>query len=179
AGKDMTDALRGISGVAAMTGSSYSDIGNIFTTVAGNGRLMGNDLLRLGARGVNAAATLGKAMGKTEEEIRKMVSQGKISFEDFAKIMNDAFGEHATKANETYAGSLSNLRSAFGRIGAAVYTPRFEQLRDIFNSLTPKVDELAKAIDPLISAFRSEEHTSELQSRFDLVCRLLLEKKNI
>src|SRR5699024_11878512 len=27
-------------------------------------------------------------------------------------------------------------------------------------------------------ANRSEEHTSELQSRFDLVCRLLLEKKN-
>src|SRR5690349_23151539 len=26
-------------------------------------------------------------------------------------------------------------------------------------------------------AFRSEEHTSELQSRRDLVCRLLLEKK--
>src|SRR5437868_9316335 len=28
------------------------------------------------------------------------------------------------------------------------------------------------------AAPRSEEHTSELQSRFDLVCRLLLEKKN-
>src|SRR5690606_41485771 len=28
-------------------------------------------------------------------------------------------------------------------------------------------------------AFRSEEHTSELQSRENLVCRLLLEKKNI
>src|SRR5437868_12320655 len=27
------------------------------------------------------------------------------------------------------------------------------------------------------TAGRSEEHTSELQSRFDLVCRLLLEKK--
>src|SRR5699024_11573142 len=39
--------------------------------------------------------------------------------------------------------------------------------------------------DPLIflhppeAGCRSEEHTSELQSRFDLVCRLLLEKKNI
>src|SRR5699024_12494405 len=32
----------------------------------------------------------------------------------------------------------------------------------------------SKAICPLV---RSEEHTSELQSRFDLVCRLLLEKK--
>src|SRR5207249_1333880 len=30
---------------------------------------------------------------------------------------------------------------------------------------------------PPASVFRSEEHTSELQSRFDLVCRLLLEKK--
>src|SRR5437868_8780677 len=30
---------------------------------------------------------------------------------------------------------------------------------------------------PRASAARSEEHTSELQSRFDLVCRLLLEKK--
>src|SRR6266513_3209101 len=31
---------------------------------------------------------------------------------------------------------------------------------------------------PEARAMRSEEHTSELQSRFDLVCRLLLEKKN-
>src|SRR5438105_6193900 len=28
-----------------------------------------------------------------------------------------------------------------------------------------------------VIAYRSEEHTSELQSRVDLVCRLLLEKK--
>src|SRR5699024_11387266 len=31
----------------------------------------------------------------------------------------------------------------------------------------------------LIIQFRSEEHTSELQSRFDLVCRLLLENNTI
>src|SRR5207249_10304100 len=31
--------------------------------------------------------------------------------------------------------------------------------------------------DGTASELRSEEHTSELQSRFDLVCRLLLEKK--
>src|SRR2546429_3933084 len=30
---------------------------------------------------------------------------------------------------------------------------------------------------PWYSVFRSEEHTSELQSRLHLVCRLLLEKK--
>src|SRR2546422_5743958 len=37
------------------------------------------------------------------------------------------------------------------------------------------------ALDPITSAVinRSEEHTSELQSRLHLVCRLLLEKKKI
>src|SRR5699024_11874036 len=32
-------------------------------------------------------------------------------------------------------------------------------------------------VNTTIKKDRSEEHTSELQSRFDLVCRLLLEKK--
>src|SRR2546428_2093002 len=34
-----------------------------------------------------------------------------------------------------------------------------------------------RPVAPPASATRSEEHTSELQSRSDLVCRLLLEKK--
>src|SRR5438874_12326177 len=36
---------------------------------------------------------------------------------------------------------------------------------------------LAEASRELVQVKRSEEHTSELQSRRDLVCRLLLEKK--
>src|SRR5207247_9719139 len=36
---------------------------------------------------------------------------------------------------------------------------------------------LVQADDPRRIQARSEEHTSELQSRVDLVCRLLLEKK--
>src|SRR2546421_5956928 len=37
----------------------------------------------------------------------------------------------------------------------------------------------SSATRPGTATPRSEEHTSELQSRSDLVCRLLLEKKNI
>src|SRR5260370_32446537 len=36
---------------------------------------------------------------------------------------------------------------------------------------------LAKYLPPLFARDRSEEHTSELQSHLNLVCRLLLEKK--
>src|SRR5438067_7340870 len=41
----------------------------------------------------------------------------------------------------------------------------------------PHAGEVAQAQVHRVVHVRSEEHTSELQSRFDLVCRLLLEKK--
>src|SRR5437588_3306705 len=43
--------------------------------------------------------------------------------------------------------------------------------------VTPSPFPLYGAVLTLRSAVRSEEHTSELQSHSDLVCRLLLEKK--
>src|SRR5699024_12104615 len=44
---------------------------------------------------------------------------------------------------------------------------------------TEKVIEAISIAKEKDETLRSEEHTSELQSRFDLVCRLLLEKKKI
>src|SRR3712207_8821853 len=41
-----------------------------------------------------------------------------------------------------------------------------------------RAGDVAAAVDPVNGHRRSEEHTSELQSRQYLVCRLLLEKKN-
>src|SRR5207249_8644023 len=52
-------------------------------------------------------------------------------------------------------------------------------LRTIGQLVETGEDRLAAALgEGSARAGRSEEHTSELQSRFDLVCRLLLEKKN-
>src|SRR5438132_6583819 len=49
-----------------------------------------------------------------------------------------------------------------------------ERLREIFDELRPNVIVEDNVVDDHV---RSEEHTSELQSHSDLVCRLLLEKK--
>src|SRR5438132_9780849 len=43
---------------------------------------------------------------------------------------------------------------------------------------SPEAGPLGSAVDGRLGERRSEEHTSELQSHSDLVCRLLLEKKN-
>src|SRR5690242_20928994 len=47
--------------------------------------------------------------------------------------------------------------------------------------IASKASETPKLLDspnPMMQMARSEEHTSELQSHVNLVCRLLLEKKN-
>lgn len=154
AGDQMFTALRGIAGVAAMTNSSYEDIGRIFTQVAGQGRLMGDQLLQLSGRGMNAAATLAEEFGLTEAAVRDMVSKGQISFDMFSQAMDSAFGEHAKKANDTMTGALSNVKSALGRIGALFYSPLIEQngaLVQLFNALRVKTNELKDTLAPTIS----------------------------
>src|SRR2546427_12750633 len=49
---------------------------------------------------------------------------------------------------------------------------------NVARELDDRVLEAASGTDEGNSPFRSEEHTSELQSQSNLVCRLLLEKKN-
>src|SRR5699024_11407025 len=48
----------------------------------------------------------------------------------------------------------------------------------VAGALVPEVGKIIRMASMPLLIIRSEEHTSELQSRFDLVCRLLLEKKN-
>src|SRR5438067_10308266 len=55
------------------------------------------------------------------------------------------------------------------------YTTLFRS--DMALNLLRHLIERPGQIAELVGSVRSEEHTSELQSRFDLVCRLLLEKK--
>lgn len=152
AGDDMFKSLRAVAGVAAMTNSEYSDIGRIFTQVAGQGRLMGDQLLQLSGRGMNAAATLAEYLGTDEAAVRDMVSAGAIDFQTFADAMDDAFGEHAKKANETFNGAMSNIKSALGRIGALFVAPLIKQngpLVTLFNNIRVKVNEIKDAVVPL------------------------------
>ena len=154
-GDDMKHALLGISGVAAMTNSTYEDIGHIYTTVAGNGRLMGEQLLQLSGRGINAAATLAKALNVTEAEVREMVGKSEISFQMFSDAMFEAFGEHAKSANETFTGALSNTKAALSRLGADVAAQGFNSIRDILNDLIPKLKEFKKKMKPVEDAIIS------------------------
>ena len=156
AGDAMKAALRGISGVAAMANVTYEEISPIFTTVAGQGKLMTMQLRQLEARGLNVAATLGEQLGYSEAQIREMVTEGQINFEMFSKAMDDAFGEHAKDANKTFTGVIANIRAAFARIGADFITPIVTQESPIvlmLQKVRERVVEIKEYLQPLVKVW--------------------------
>ncbi len=64
--------------------------------------------------------------------------------------------------------------------GALVFVGSFVAFTLVCNRLFgfPLVGAVLTSLPSVLFVLRSEEHTSELQSRRNLVCRLLLEKKN-
>lgn len=158
-GDEMKTALRGIAGVAAMTGSSYDDIANVYTSIAGSNRLYATNLYQLSTRGLNATAVLAKHLNKTEAQIKDMTSKGAIDFKTFAEAMDEAYGEHAKKANDTVSGVLANIRAAFSKIGANFIQPIIANkgaLVDFLETFRQKVNGVRDATKPLADAISGE-----------------------
>src|SRR5688572_16042597 len=80
------------------------------------------------------------------------------------------------------------LSTTSGYTGGKVRNPTYEQVSAggtghteaveiVFDPAVVSYDQLLEHFWRNVDPFRSEEHTSELQSQSNLVCRLLLEKK--
>lgn len=123
AGDEMKAALRGISGLAAMTGQSYSEIADIMGNIAGRGKLSAQEINRFAVRGININAELQKAFHATSDEVQDMVRKGEVDFRTFAAIMDETFGEHATAANKTFNGVVANIKASLSRMGEAFVHP--------------------------------------------------------
>src|SRR2546430_13430502 len=96
-----------------------------------------------------------------------------------AKGLTLAVAETLTRIRATYLSALEEEQ--FARLPGAVYARGYLRTYALALGLDP--DDLMEAYpgafsrshEPIFT--RSEEHTSELQSQSNLVCRLLLEKK--
>jgi len=156
-GQEMESTLLGIAGAAAMTGASFDEIAYVYSGSAAAGKVTNQDLLQFSTRGLNATAALATQMGISQEAVQEMATNGELSFKQFSQAMSAAYGPSAKKANETYAGSLENLKSAFSRIAAVFFTPHLVHMRDLFNAITPVVKKFKEAITPLIDTFSAME----------------------
>src|SRR5207249_9868980 len=92
----------------------------------------------------------------------------------------------AAKAQPQMHPAVAGAQALFAAVGARRHGTNLIEMRATIHWRFPVLSIFywsargrysSDATTVALSRRRSEEHTSELQSRFDLVCRLLLEKK--
>ena len=151
-GQELETVLKRVADSAAISGSSLSDMGSIWAKAAAKGKLDGEIVAQLLERQIPIYDILAEKMGVQSAEIAKMVSKGKVSFQDFSDAMNDKLAGSALKTGETVRGAFDNLKAAMGRLGAEALKPGFTQLPAVLTAATTAVDNLT----PSVKAFAQQ-----------------------
>lgn len=175
----LANKLKAVSGVAAVTSTEYSRVGRIFAQVAGQGRMMGDDLNQLSDMGFNAAQEIVKylnankgvkdsaleaaiAAGHQVKAMKEIQTHAKLTEADVRDMVSagaisfeimssslEHFFDTAQEANKTYSGSFANVKAALSRMGAQLEEPKLKNMTRIFNTLLPILKQLESFIEPV------------------------------
>ena len=148
-GDQLTSVLKTVGDSAQISGRDFTEMGSIFSKVAASNKLQGEQVNQILDSGIPILQFLAKHYGITAEEAQKMVSSGKVDFENFAAAMQENLGGAAQSAGGTFKGAMANVKAALSRLGEKAMTPVLNGLRDIFNAAIPLVDAVTTKLTPV------------------------------
>lgn len=147
-GGELKGVLTTIGDTAQVAGVEFKDMGTIFSKVAATGHLQGDEMNQLMEAGIPILQNLADHYGVTAEEVRDMVSDGKVSFADFEAAMQESLGGAAQRAGESFDGAMANCKAALSRLGEKAWTPILKGMTGFFNAAIPMIDGLTSSLGP-------------------------------
>jgi tape measure domain-containing protein len=126
--QDLMGTMRMLGDVSAGTGKDFTELAVIFGQIKAAGRLMGGDLLQLVNAGVPMIAQLAKHFGVAESEIKKMVEQGKVGFDDVLAAFRNMTSEGGlffnmmSEQSQTLNGVWSTLKDNVAQLALELGT---------------------------------------------------------
>lgn len=160
---DKTGALlETIGGIAITSGAQITDIGRIYGQVFATGKLQLEDMNQLTDNGVGIQKALEKQLGVSSEQVRKMATDGKISFEQFNTAMKgmvdpailEQLNNTLPRQIDRLKGSIRQLSNAFVGFGV-----------DATNGAQMASNGLAQAATNMTKALADALRTDELKAR--------------
>ena len=126
-GDKVIETFRTLGNIAAGVGADkLPALVNVFGQVRAAGRLMSQDLLQFTSAGVPVLELLGKKYNASGMEVKKMVEEGKVSFNDLSDALDTLGGKHGAWADlmdrqsHTLNGTISNLKDSFTLFGLSI-----------------------------------------------------------
>ncbi|MEM8954347.1 MAG: phage tail tape measure protein [Verrucomicrobiota bacterium] len=153
--QDIPGVLQNIGDLAAGTAQSIGDIADIYGRARVQGTLFAEDLNQLAGRGIPIFEELGKILGVSQDQIKKMASEGKITFplleETFANLTTEGgrFHNMMQAQSKTTSGLFSTIKSQIDETFIILGQPINDALRPMlvgaiellttFNNFLPTV----------------------------------------
>lgn len=120
--QEVTETLRRMGDVASGLGVPMGQLIHVYGQVKAQGKLMTNDLYQFMNAGIPIIAELSKVVGKSETEIKDMVSAGKIGFTEIQAVIKNMTNEGGlfynlmAEQSKSLGGQISNLKDNFDQM---------------------------------------------------------------
>ncbi|HFA9657213.1 TPA: tape measure protein [Neisseria gonorrhoeae] len=120
--EEVTETLRRMGDVASGLGVPMGQLIHVYGQVKAQGKLMTNDLYQFMNAGIPIIAELSKVVGKSETEIKEMVSAGKIGFPEVQAVIKNMTDEGGlffnlmAEQSKSLGGQISNLKDNFDQM---------------------------------------------------------------
>ena len=120
--QEVTETLRRMGDVAAGLSVPMGQLIHVYGQVKAQGKLMTNDLYQFMNAGIPIIAELSKVVGKSETEIKDMVSAGKIGFPEVQAVIKNMTNEGGlffnlmAEQSKSLGGQISNLGDSFDQM---------------------------------------------------------------
>lgn len=168
-GKDLERTLKLVADASAIAGSDMGEMGAIFNKVASAGKMSAEEINQLNERGIPITQLLAETMNVSTEEIKNLVSAGKIGFPELQNAIEKGMGGAAQTMGQTFEGAVSNVQAAFSRLGAGIMTPFTSALTPALGIATSIIDDIAAGTTENIQV-----KTNQLGEMLKTACSSLL-----
>lgn len=151
-GQQIMDTLKMLGDASGGTALKFSDLGRIFNHIRGAGHLMHFQFRELSMRGILALTDISKYYGITTEAADKMISHGKISFEDFRKILmsltqaGGRYNNMMEKQSQTLLGLKSTLNDALNITKRMLVQPLVPMAKILESGLIGLADAMSQIV---------------------------------
>lgn len=129
-GQELEEYIRRVGNAAVGANRPIGDMAQIFNRVQGQGRLMTQELNMIEDGMPGFSQAMSEHLGVTLDEFRKMVTEGKVSSEEFMTVMDDFAGGMAEAYADTWEGMVSNTKANIGIIGELMLEGVFEESKE-------------------------------------------------
>jgi tape measure domain-containing protein len=146
--EDLIPTLRQIGDIASGTGKDFNELTLIYGKAQAQGLIQGEELNQLAEAGIPIYAELAKQLGVNESQIRKLGSEGKISFKDLQGVF-----QNLTEEGGRFAGLTEKQSKSLGGLFSTLQSSLGEVLTKLGSVLAPVIKQFLEQLIPAIEKF--------------------------